>query len=377
MKSLCPNKDVCGSCSWSEKEYAAQITDKVLGINDAFLANELDLVCNEIIPSPKLEHYRNRMDFVINFQGLVGLREKGKWWKVIDNHTCFLADKKIEDAFEKVKSWAKTCELSFFDRKAHTGLLRYAVIRSTIAGEVMLIIVTSLPENKAEEDKITRALKTLAEQARPTTLIWAKTNSKSDISYGEELVVISGEGFVTEHINEFTYKITPNAFFQTNSHAAKILQTQVLAYAQQIEAKRVLDLYCGSGFFTLPLAKLFGQVTGIELVEQAILDAKDNAASNNIQNIEFVEQKAEEIDLLELNPDLLILDPPRTGLQKKTLEKIVAQSPENIIYVSCNYKRFAEEMKTLKGIYSVPDMKAIDMFPHTPHVELIARLEKL
>ena len=124
----CPNPDVCGSCRWSHIPYDKQLKQKLSDINGSFALKELDLQCETIIPSPKTDHYRNRMDFVIDFEGRVGMREKGKWWRVIDDHTCFLADKKIDDLFSHVRTWTPTAGLSFFDRKAHTGLLRYAVI---------------------------------------------------------------------------------------------------------------------------------------------------------------------------------------------------------------------------------------------------------
>jgi 23S rRNA (uracil1939-C5)-methyltransferase len=142
----CPQKDRCGSCGWSHIPYEKQLAQKLSDINGSFAIKKLDLHVSEVLPSPKTDHYRNRMDFVIDFQGNVGLREKGKWWRVIDDHPCFIADEKIEELFRAVRAWTKTAGLSFYDRKAHTGILRYAVIRATSIGETMINIVTSAPE---------------------------------------------------------------------------------------------------------------------------------------------------------------------------------------------------------------------------------------
>ena len=145
MSSLCPNKDRCGSCAWSHIPYEKQLKQKLSDINGSFKLKHLDVVVDEIFASPKTEHYRNRMDFVISFRGEVGLREKGKWWRVIDDHTCFLADERIDAMFPHIREWAQTCGLACWDRKTYAGTLRYAVVRATSTGETMITVVTSAP----------------------------------------------------------------------------------------------------------------------------------------------------------------------------------------------------------------------------------------
>jgi len=315
------------------------------------------------------------MDFVIDFEGNVGMRMKGKWWKVIDNHFCFLADKTIEELFTVVRDWTKTARLSFFDRKVHTGILRYAVIRVTKTGESMLNIVTSAPANKEEEATITQALKDLAKKTSVSTLIWAINSTITDVSFGDDLRVISGSGFMTEEINGFKYIVTPQAFFQTNSHGAEYLLLTVSEMVGNVESKTLLDLYCGSGFFSIALAKQTKKTIGIELNEQAIVDAKQNVLLNNISgDIEYFDAKTEDFDWKNLGADVVILDPPRSGMHDKALADVLSAKPKTIVYVSCNYKNFAREMVQLQEYYDVEAIKAIDMFPHTPHVELVTKL---
>ena len=253
---FCPDKNRCGSCSWSHIPYEKQLQQKLSDINGSFKLKRLEERVEEILASPKTEHYRNRMDFVIDFEGRVGLREKGKWWKVIDAHTCFLGMEKIEELFHVVRDWTKTAGLSFYDRKANTGLLRYAVIRASTTGDAMIIIVTSKPEPElGERERLNEALALLATSMTSTaSLIHSINETISDVSFGTELETISGSGFIEEMISDCRFHITPNAFFQTNPYAAPLLLSTVAEFAGDLSNKTVLDLYCGSGFFGIGLA---------------------------------------------------------------------------------------------------------------------------
>lgn len=374
-KQLCPNKELCGSCSWSHLPYEKQLEQKLGDINGSFKMKDLDLRIERILPSPKTEHYRNRMDFVINFEGLVGLRQKGKWWRTIDNHTCMISDERIERLFSVVRDWVASSGLSFFDRKAVTGLLRYAVIRSTSTGETMVNIVTSVPANDIEATKAERQLRSLADMCKATTLLWSVNDTKSDVSHGGDVRIIDGPGYIEEMVNGCTYRITPNAFFQTNLYGAPVLHETVVDLALKTGAKKACDLFCGSGFFSIPLAKSGFQVYGAEMVEDAIRDAKVNAELNDV-DVEFEAAKIEDLDWTSRGSELIIVDPPRAGVHDKVLADLIGKPVEHLIYISCNYKSFAREFAQLQEAYEVHDILAIDMFPHTPHVELVSYLIK-
>lgn len=386
--SLCPNPDVCGSCGWSHIPYEKQLQQKLSEINGSFALKKLDIRVKDIFAAPKTEHYRNRMDFVINFKGEMGLREKGKWWKVIDNHTCFLGDERIEAFFPIIRDWTKTAGLSFFDRKSGVGTLRYAVIRCTNVGETMIIIVTSAPngESQSGEDnvstvvtanddasKIEAAMKDLAAKAGATTVVWSINHTMSDVSFGDDLRVIDGAGVINENIGGVQYRISPNAFFQTNSTAAPMLLETVQEFAGDLTDKTLLDLYCGTGFFAVAMAGQAKKTVGVELVPDAIKDANINAELNGVQ-VEFHDAKTESFDWMKIGADVVILDPPRSGMHDKALADILAAKPARIVYVSCNFKNFAREMVMLQHSYNVEAIRAVDMFPHTPHVELVTAL---
>jgi 23S rRNA (uracil-5-)-methyltransferase RumA len=381
MNDKCPNKEVCGSCEWSEIPYQEQLSRKLREINQCFEQNGFYYKVSSIKPSPKTSHYRNRMDFVIDYRGNFGLREKGKWWKVIDGHTCFISDEKIEEAFHRCYEWVKKCELSYLDRKTHEGLLSYIVLRYTTLGELMVNVVTSSDFLENDRGTIEEKFRELDEKIRPvdkftaTTLIWSVNHSKSDISSGDEIRVISGKGFIEEEINKIRYVITPNAFFQTNSLSAANLQETVMEFAKKTKAESILDLYCGSGFFTIPLSKIGKKTTGVEIIEEAVNTAKVNAKKNNALTnrslAEFICEKSENSSWQNIPADLVVLDPPRAGLHKKVLEILNEIKPKNIIYVSCNFHNFVNEMKIFSLRYKISDSIAIDMFPHTHHVELV------
>ncbi|HBK34433.1 MAG: 23S rRNA (Uracil-5-)-methyltransferase [Candidatus Uhrbacteria bacterium GW2011_GWE2_40_58] len=376
MTSHCPNKELCGSCGWSHIPYQKQLEQKLGDINGSFQLKKLNIVCKEILPSPKKNHYRNRMDFVIDFEGRVGLREKGKWWKVIDNHPCFISDKRIEALFNCVREWTKTAGLSFYDRKAFTGILRYAVIRATQFGETMITIVTSAPTTPEERNEISKQIKKLSTETNVTTLIWSINHTQSDVSFGDELIVLKGPGVIEEEIGTTRYRISPNAFFQTNSFASPLLLQTVEEFAGDLFQKNLLDLYCGTGFFAVALAGKAKKTTGVELVSEAITDAKINAELNQV-SVDFIDGKTEDFDWKDLQPDVVILDPPRSGMHDKALKDLMEATQQTIIYVSCNYKNFAREMVELQTLYQVTALRAIDQFPHTPHVELVAKLERI
>lgn len=373
--SACPNKADCGSCTWSYIPYEQQLEKKLELINQSFSQHALSLYCEEIIASPKTAHYRNRMDFKIDFEGRVGLHAKGKWWRVIDNHMCFLGDEPIESCFVPVREWARSCGLSFFDRKKHVGLLRYAVIRAARNGSTLLSLVTSKPSCDAEHDSVQTAMLELAQAIYPHQLVWSINHTSSDTSVGDETHALSGDGYLVEEVSGFRYRISPHSFFQTNSYAAPALLDTVLEYVRHQGANSVLDLYCGSGFFTIPLAAACSSVAGVEVVQSAIDDAAFNAALNSSTAV-FRCMKSEDYDLKSSAADVWVVDPPRAGLHKKVLSFIIESGPASIVYVSCNFKNFAAELVALKSSYSVRAMRAIDMFPHTPHVELVALLER-
>ena len=376
VSSPCPRFVECGSCSWSDLSYPDQLAKKLLLINEALLKSNVETRCVEIIPSPRTEHYRNRMDFVIGFKGQVGLRERGKWWRIIDNHCCMVSDTPIEEAFAIAREWVLKSGLTFYDRKKHIGFLRYAVVRATRKGERLVTIVTSVPKDGDEEAIARIQLGLLAEALPATTVVWSINNTTGDVSFGQEDRVIAGEGVIHEEIEGALYRISPHAFFQTNSYASPALLSTVKEFCGDLAGKTLLDLYCGTGFFSVALAKSAARAIGVELSSDAIRDAKANAALNGV-SVEFHDAKAEAFSWKPKSPDVVIVDPPRSGLHPDALKDLISSGVKKIVYISCGFERFAEEMKSIGLHYKIAAIKAVDLFPHTPHVELVTVLEKI
>jgi tRNA (uracil-5-)-methyltransferase len=370
----CPNKERCGSCGWSHIPYDKQLAQKLADINGSLALKELPWRCETILPSPRTAHYRNRMDFVIDFEGRVGLREKGKWWRVIDDHPCFISMEAIEAAYVAVRDWVKESGLTFFDRKAHIGFLRYAVIRATSTGALLVSVVTSAPSTPEEEAHAIGALQDLSTKLPGAAVLWSINHTITDISCGDEVRVIAGAEGIIEIINGASFQIGANDFFQTNSFLAPKLQALVVD--EVAPTARVLDLYCGSGFFGIGCGMKGCSVIGVELSEESIQNARRNAALNTLA-IEFHVNKAEGFAWEALKPDVVIIDPPRSGMHDKAVSDLLTAAPPKILFVSCNYKHFAFAMATLRSRYTVSKMTALDMFPHTPHVELVATLERV
>jgi 23S rRNA (uracil1939-C5)-methyltransferase len=370
----CPNKEVCGSCSWSNTPYVDQLQQKRNLVNQLIAEAGLPYRVEEIVPSPRTHHYRNRMDFVIDFEGRVGLRQKGKWWRVIDDHHCFISDEQIEVTFDLVRTWVRESGLSYFDRKRHTGLLRFALIRSSVLGETLVDIITSVPQEE-EKQSLLLSLAQLAQQSQISTLVWSSNSSVADVSHGEIQAVVKGSGFLHEEILGVKYRISPHSFFQTNSHTAAILVTTIRGWIKQSATKSLLDLYCGTGFFAVSFAADCERVYGVEAFAEAIVDARFNAEANG-RDIQFEVCASERFDWSRFKAEAVIVDPPRGGMDEKVTEELLRARPPRIFYVSCNYKHFVKDLSRLHPHYEMRQQLLVDQFPHTPHVELLAWLER-
>lgn len=374
MAHSCPNKDVCGSCSWSDLPYSDQLSRKIAQVNQALSAAGIETLITEIIPSPHTSHYRNRMDFVIDFEGRVGLRQRGKWWRVIDNHHCFIAAYPIEQAFVAIREWAQRGGISFFDRKRHTGLLRFALVRCNTRGEVLVDIITSVPTPE-ELPVLIDSLKELVNNSVIHTLVWSTNQTIADVSTGEVKQVFKGEGYLEEVVQGVRYQVSPHAFFQTNLSTTPLLLGHMQSWVEESAPQVLLDLFCGAGFFALGMEKRCHKVIGVELSTEAVADAKRNAVLNN-SAAEFFHAPSERFDWGVYGADTVIVDPPRGGMQSQVVDSLLAHAPQHIFYVSCNYKHFASDAVRLRKKYSIRRQLLLDQFPHTPHVELMCWLER-
>jgi 23S rRNA (uracil-5-)-methyltransferase RumA len=369
----CPHAGKCGGCLWQHMAYPAQLTLKQSMINHAFEAAEHNERVEQVDPSTEVLYYRNRMDYAFGWKGEIGLKEHGSWNRYLDLTNCLLLDEETPKILQFFHHFVDTFKLAPWDAKTHEGLLRYVVIRlGKETGERMIILVVK------DATQITEPMRTFLKQGlleQATTLLIGENSLISDLSYAQTFETLLGNPVLTEEVNGIRYAIHPNSFFQTNTRMAAKLQTTVLDWVQPKPGMTVLDLYCGLGFFGLACAKRGATVFGHELDANAIELAKENAIQNGVADLcTFTAGPAEDQTWKDIPCDVLILDPPRAGLHPKTLEAVMTKLPKTIVYVSCNFHRLAHDLKTLKTKYDVDQLKALDLFPQTPHVETVVRL---
>ncbi len=367
----CPHAGVCGGCLWQHLSYDAQLRMKREMINRAFEAAGHEERIAEVTPSDETFYYRNRMDYVVGWKGELGLKEYGSWNRYLDLSTCLLLDKETPTILQTVRDLMKDLKLEPWDAKKYTGDVRYCVIRlgkNTKQRMISLVIHDLKHFDEKMRAEITNRLSPFA-----TSLYLAENPEITDVSQGKTLELLHGVEYLQEEVNGITYTIHPNSFFQTNSNMAGKLQTRVLEALPK--TGRILDLYCGLGFFGIAAAKRGLEVYGHELDAPAIELAKINAEANGVADkTRWGAGPTEALDWSAENPDAVIIDPPRAGLHPKAVQALIANKPPKIVYVSCNFHRLVDELKQLKTVYRVESVQALDLFPQTPHVEVIATL---
>ncbi len=343
---------------------------------------------NAIIPCDKIFHYRNKMEFT--FSGnpwyiqdesyddvIIGLHVPKRFDKILNINQCHIND----DVFNKIISICKEIsnknKLIPYDVVKHTGFLRYLVIRMGIhTNEIMINFVTAGSKPKKIQPFIDALINNIP---NITSIINTINTKKNNIALGTSKLLY-GEESINEKIDNYTFKISANSFFQTNSYQVKKLYDYIIKIADFKKTDIVYDLYCGTGTIGIYLAKNVKHVYGIEIVEDAIKDAKVNARINNIDNIDFYCGDLK--DMLNSDrmnnikkPTTVIIDPPRPGLHPNTVKNLIKISPKKIIYVSCNPATMARDIEILiNKKYTIKDLQPIDMFPHTPHIECITTL---
>ncbi len=399
----CPYFGVCGGCSWQNVTYSEQLEQKKkIALDSLVRIGKIEIGnINPPLASPLLFNYRNKMEFsfsasrwltkdeitdegteVANKNFAFGLHAPGRFDKVLAIDSCPLQHERADKIYKLMKQAAESSGCSAYNHKEHTGFFRNFLLRYSFANnQLMAMLITNAVDSDAEKAFIkyyeTEFAQLLDEN---DTLLHGinATHSPVDI---QEIKVIKGDGFISEKILDIEYRISPQSFFQTNSSHLNGFISKIIDTADLQGNEVVWDLYCGAGSITLPASRKCKEIIGVELVESAISDAKENAERNKITNAKFYCEDLHKKQLPQLlttlpKPDVIIVDPPRAGMHKNIVEHIAELSPEKVIYVSCNPTTQARDIELLKDLYDVDDMTPVDLFPHTYHVEAICRLRK-
>ncbi|MFB3785882.1 MAG: 23S rRNA (uracil(1939)-C(5))-methyltransferase RlmD [bacterium] len=364
----CRHFGACGGCAWQHIAYENQLQFKLEKFRDRMAALKLkpEEESLGIVPSPPYG-YRNRMDFIWWHDGRFGLRERGKWYSVTDLRECHLLPREVMQTAFEVNRRAHALGLPFRDTKRHTPGLRYLVVRRGVfTGDLLLNLVSDPMELPAS----------LWENLPGVTGVYQLVNDnlENDLSDGVP-VHLAGEKAYTERILGHTFRVGPRSFFQPNPAVAEVMAASVRGLVSQREPRGgLIDLYCGIGLFSVCLADQFEHVTGVENNPDALHWAGLNAGGLPIS---FAAADAEAW-LAEPRGgfDTLLVDPPRTGLPSRVIQSLLGQSFRHIVYVSCNPARGLENLAALSGHYRLLTMRLFDQFPQTPHVEMIAGMER-
>lgn len=380
----------CGGCATQDQAYAVQLANKEAEVR-ALLAEHVAAL-KPIVPCESPWYYRNKMEFAFGFERdpqaeegadqtvAIGLRRKGRFYGVVNLEECFLMCEAAPAVLAAVRSWAVAHALPPYHLRRHQGLMRYVVMRQgKRTGELLVILVTAVPVDRpafeASLDDLAPALKTLG----VTSLLWSVTDRQADLAVGEIQKAVFGNAWFTERLAGVTFTLSPYAFFQPNVVMAEKLIEQARGLLGTGWA-HLVDLYCGVGGITLALAGCATRATGIELDAHAVEDAGRNAAANGIANGRFVAEDSLTFLRRFSNFSFLadkwavILDPPRAGMHPKMAAQILRVAPPVILYVSCNPKKLAEDLRELGRAYQLAEATPYDFFPHTPHVEVLAKL---
>ena len=334
-----------------------------------------------ILPSPTPFFYRNKMEysFAVDMDGQMrlGLHVRGRYDRTFDVNNCFLQSESSNKIVRSVRAKAIDLGIAAYNQKDHQGVLRFLIIREGKSSNETLVnlVVAEYPSNKI--DILVRDV--LIGIPEINTFVITLHKGKAQVASGEKEFVLSGNGIILEKCGGVEYEISPRSFFQINPMQAENMLQIIAGWAQPYINETVLDLYCGTGSFSLYFARFAKQVIGVEVVDEAVQDAKQNAVRNNIENCEFQVGKVEDV-LVSLmtqhkKVDLVVVDPPRAGIHKKVLKALVEFKPPVIIYISCNPQTLAENLVDLMATgYALKKLQPLDMFPQTPHCEVITLL---
>lgn len=401
VEPFCPHFGVCGGCQWQMLPYEKQLYYKHRQVEETLKRiGKVKLPdFQQIIGADQTRYYRNKLEYtfgnkryllkeelgnekISGDQDVAGFHAKGFFDKLVDIQTCYLQEEPTNAVRLSVKALAKEKGWDFYDIRQHKGFLRNMQVRICTTGETMVNIIVA--EN--DRQKIAVLMDHVMENFPSLTTLLYTVNTKWNDSLTDlEPQVFHGKGYVVEKLTsgmndeEFYFKIGPTSFFQTNSLQAEKLYRVTREFASLTGKEIVYDLYCGTGSIGIFLSSQASKIIGVEMIEAAIRDAKENARMNNTRSAEFYAGDVSVIcndEFFEKHgrPDVIICDPPRAGMHEKLLRKILEMEAPTVVYVSCNPATQARDLNLLDEKYEVTRVQPVDMFPHTHHIENVVQL---
>lgn len=381
---VCSIFPACGGCMYQTMPYEKQMEMKrqqVKEILDAAIVG--DYIFEGVKASPKEFGYRNKMEFSFGDEYKdgplsLGLHKKGSTYDVLTASDCKLVHEDMTRILSCVLDYFKERNVSYYKKMQHVGYLRHLLLRrGDVTGEILVNLVTTTQE-EYDLQPLVNALLALELEGKIVGILHILNDSLSDVVQSDETKVLYGQDFFYEKLLGMEFKITPFSFFQPNSRAAEVLYSTVRDYLGDMIGKTLYDLFSGTGTIGQILSPVAGEVIGVEIVEEAVRAANENAAHNGITNCKFLAGDVFKVlDEIEEKPDVIVLDPPRDGIHPKALPKILDYGVDKIVYISCKVTSLARDLEMIQARgYRVVKAVAVDQFVNTVHVEVIILMQK-
>lgn len=401
---FCSHFGDCGGCQWQSVAYEEQLRFKQQQVVDALerIAKVALPAIPPILGAAEDRYFRNKLEYTFGTyryipegdydkaaflenkkNGLLtqtpaaGFHARGLFDKVVDISRCYLQAEPSNKVREAIRTYATEHGLSFYDVRHHVGFLRNVQLRVCSTGKVMANLIVGEPDERKIRDIMAYLEKTVPEVS---TWVYTINTKKNDSLHDLEPVTFSGNGYVIEKLENFRFKIGPKSFFQTNTKQAEQLYRVTRDFAELTGKETVYDLYCGTGSIGIFVSEKAARIIGVELIGEAIADARENAALNGLENTAFF--TGDVIDICDDlffethgRPDVIITDPPRAGMHEKLVRKILEMAAPTVVYVSCNPATQARDLRLLDEKYTVTRVQPVDMFPHTHHIENVVQLK--
>jgi 23S rRNA (uracil1939-C5)-methyltransferase len=388
----CKYSGVCGGCKWQFLAYDKQLEYKRQHVIDSLerIGQIKNITVHPTIPAKKVFEYRNKMEFSCSDRRwllpeemntpdvdrgfALGLHVPGTFYKVLDISDCLLQPPLGNSILADIRAYVKNSDAPVYGLQSHVGFWRFFMLRYSVTYRQWMVNIISAAEDRKQLLPLAGLL--VDKYPEIVSVVNNITARRAAIAKGEYEIVLTGNSVIRDKIGSFEFEISANSFFQTNTLGAEFLYNTVKEYAGLSGHESVIDLYSGIGAIAIYLSTYAKVIVGIEVVESAVIDAENNCRKNRVSNCRFVQGDINHcLSQIVKKPDVLIIDPPRAGMHKKVVKQILAMGPNRIVYVSCNPATMARDLGLLQDRYKLLEVQPVDMFPHTYHIESVAKLE--
>ena len=403
VEPFCRHFGVCGGCRWQNLPYEEQLRWKREHVLECLthLAGVKEAMAEATVASPQSQYYRNKMEYTFSSRRwlspeeiaatdvqysrsfALGLHARGGFNKVFNLDECYLESPQSVEILRQARQWCQNSGLSAYNTLDHQGFWRFLVIREgKRTAQTLLHLVTAA---HAQQDMMVDGLAQHLLERFPqiTTIVHSVSRKKAQVAVGDVSRVVMGPGFIEEVLGSRRFQISAHSFFQTNPLAAEKLYESIARLAELSGRETVWDLYCGTGSIALFIASQVQRVVGFEVVEEAVADAYKNCQLNGVDNCVFRAgdlkdsiKEARKLALLGPAPEVVVTDPPRSGMHPKVVQALRELAPKRIIAVSCNPSTLARDLGFFLDQYEIRHIQPFDLFPHTPHIECVVKLDK-